>query len=198
MRSIDMKNHLALLLLAAASTGLLAQGPKHAFEAQASAVITSQDTNRMVDGGNLNGLSLGLAYRGRMGEGLHHRAFVDLTGLKARVVTGMSGAAPKHLSFGWDIIQDVGKWSVYGGVLGMRWKQTVDSQTSSDYRDLSVSGTSNTNNTPKGTKMGIRIGAERALGKDLAFRVDFHQTEFNKKLNPSWFRLGFLYKFGRL
>lgn len=193
-----MKKQLATLLLATAATGLLADDPKHAFEAQASAVIASADTTRMVDGGNLNGMSFGLAYRGKLGDGLHHRAFVDLTGLKGRIETGLSGAAPKHLSFGWDIIQDVDKWSLYGGLFGFRWKQTVDDQTSSNYRDLSVTGTSNTNNTPKGTKLGVRIGAERALTRDLAFRMDFTQTEFNKKLNPSWFRLGLIYKFGRM
>lgn len=190
-----MKNTLALLALATLASPLAADGPKHSFEVQASAVIAAQDTNRMVDGNNLTGSSIGIAYRGRMAEGLFHRIRVDLTGMKAMVETGMSGAAPKHLSVGWDIIQEMGNWSIYGGVLGMNWKQTVDDRTSNNYRDLNLAGTSNFNNTPKGTKFGARLGAERALTKNLAFSVTFTHTEFNKKLNPSWYSLGFVYKF---
>ena len=193
-----MKNIRTLLTLSLLASPILADGPKHAFEVQASAVIASQDTNRMIDGNNLTGSSIGIAYRGQLGEGLYHRVRLDATGMKAKVETGMSGAAPKHLSLGWDIIQDVGKWSFYGGLLGQKWSQTVDDQTSSAYRDMNLAGTSNGNGTPKGTKFGARIGVERALNKDFAFFAGYTQVEFNRRLNPGWYNLGLIYKFGRL
>ena len=114
-----MKNIRTLIALSFLALPLLADGPKHAFEVQASVVVASQDTNRIIDGNNLTGSSVGIAYRGELAAGLYHRVRLDATGLKAKVETGMSGAAPKHLSRGWDIIQDAGKWSFYGGVIGM-------------------------------------------------------------------------------
>ncbi|MBI4912828.1 MAG: hypothetical protein HY823_08815 [Acidobacteria bacterium] len=193
-----MNRQIAFVLLTAVAPGLSAEDPKHAFEAHVSTLFASQDTVRMVEGGKLSGMSVGLAYRGQLNAGLHHRVFVDLTGLRAKAETGMSGSAPKHLGFGWDIIQDVNKWSFYAGLFGIRWKQAVDQQTTNDYRDLASSGTTNYNNTPKGTKFAMRLGAERALTKDFCIRVDYTQTEFNKKLNPGWYSLGLLYKFGRM
>jgi hypothetical protein len=190
-----MKNIRTLLTLSLLASPLLADGPKHGFEAQASLVIASQDTNRMVDGNNLTGTSVGVAYRGELAAGLFHRVHVDLTGMKAKPETGMSGAAPKHLSFGWDIMQDVGKWSFYGGILGIKWSQSIDDRTSTNYRDLNLAGTSNSNNSPKGTKFGARFGVERSLTKNLCFVLGYTQTEFNKKLNPAWYSLGLSYRF---
>ena len=165
------------------------------FEAQASAVIAAQDTNRMVSGNNLTGATLGVGLRHELAAGLSQRLTVNLLGMKGAFGTGLEGAAPKHLNIGWDIIQDVDKWSFYGGVLGIKWKQTIDANTLNAYRDFNAAGTANGNNEPKGWKFGGRLGVERALTKHVSFSMNFTQTEFNKKLNPSWYSLGFLYKF---
>jgi len=171
-----------------------AQAPAHALEAQASLVSVSPETLRIVDGRSLAGLALGLAYRGRLQDtGLQHRVHLDLLGLRTTEATGMEGAAPKHLEFGWDLLFPKGRWTLYAGFQGIRWKQSLDDQTSNDFRDYSLTGT-RLMNSPQGTKLGARVGAEFALRPGFAAFAGYTQTELNKKHNPGWFSLGVTYR----
>ncbi|MBI4911786.1 MAG: hypothetical protein HY823_03530 [Acidobacteria bacterium] len=173
----------------------LAQEPQHFLEAQASLLNVSPETRRLVDGRSLAGLSLGVAYRGRlMAGGLQHRVHLDLLGLRAQETTGMEGAAPKHLEFGWDLIFPRGNWSFYSGFLGIRWKQSVDDKTTDEFRDLNLAGTKDNLNAPKGTKFGARLGLEYAFRKDFSVFGSYTQTEFNKLHNPGWWSLGVVYR----
>lgn len=168
---------------------------QHFLEAQASLVSVAPETRRLVAGGSLAGTSLGIAYRGRLQiSGVEHRIHLDLLGLRAKEETGMEGAAPKHVEFGWDLISTYGKWSFFGGLQGIRWKQTVDAQTSTQFRDLSQTGTTNYFNSPKGTKVGARLGLEYSVRTDLSVAASYTQTEFNKMHNPGWWSLGVVYK----
>lgn len=173
----------------------LAEEPRHIVEAQASLVSVAPETRRMVAGRALAGTSLGIAYRGQMQPGVfEHRVHLDLLGLRAKEETGMDGAAPKHFSFGWDLIYLKGKWSIYTGLQGMRWKQSIDAQTGTEYRDYNEAGTVKYLNSGRGTKVGGRVGLEYALHKDISLFTGYTQTEFNKKYNPGWWNVGVLYR----
>lgn len=187
--------NLRSLALAALALPAMAAEPRHALEAQVSLVSVAPETRRLVDGRALAGASFGIAYRGQLQPGvLGHRAHLDLMGLRAKEVTGMDGAAPKHLSFGWDLIYLQRKWSVYFGLQGTRWKQSIDAQTGSEFRDYNEAGTVKYSNSGTGTKIGGRLGVEYGLRPDLSLFAGYTQTEFNKKHNPGWFNLGVVYR----
>lgn len=190
--------HLIPLLAAGLTTlAAAAEPPRHALEVQASVVAVSPETRRLIVDNVLGpslGTSVGIAYRGLLpSAGLEHRLHLDLLGLKAQESTGMEGANPKHLSFGWDVIFRRGGFNIYSGFLGQRWKQSLDDQTSNDFRDYSLTG-ARLMNSPRGTKLGGRIGAEFALRPRVAAFVSYTQTELNKKHNPGWFSFGVVYR----
>ena len=194
-----MNHWKAIAALAAISLPALAQASEHTLEGQLSTVLVSPETRRLVQGSSVTGsslgTSLGIAYRGRLPvSGIQHRIHVGLLGLKAKEATGMDGAAPKHLSFGWDLLSGYGDWTFYGGLLGQRWKQSVDAQTTSEFRDWNQAGTVNYLNSPKGTKLGARLGAELAIHAKFSLFTSYTQTEFNKKHNPGWWNLGVVYR----
>lgn len=180
--------------LVAMALPLLAQDARHALEAQASLVSVAPETRRLINGRALAGTSLGLAYRGEIRPGLEQRIHVDLMGLRAAEVTGMDGAAPKHLELGWDVLFLRGKWSFFSGIVALRWKQSIDDKTSDGFRDYNIAGTTNNYNSAAGTKLGARVGAEYAFRKDLSGFVAFTHTEFNKQHNPAWWQIGVAYK----
>lgn len=178
----------ALLSLLALPLSAAGNDPAFGFEATGSVVIASQDTNRLLSNNNLAGTILGVGFRAQIHPGLNHRLHLNLMGLKAAQDTGMSGAAPKHLVFGWDIMQDVGKWSFFGGVMGVKWKQDIQADTAPKYQGL--------RGEPKGTKFGARIGAEYAHTPNLHSTFSYNQTEFNRDINPGWWGVGLTYRFG--
>lgn len=181
---------LAILALPA-----LAGEPVHSIEGQASLVSVAPETRRLVNGRALAGTSFGIAYRGPIRSGdLEHRIHLDLMGLRAAEVTGMDGAAPKHFCFGWDLLYPRGKWSAYFGLQGTRWKQSIDAQTGTEFRDYNEAGTVKYLNSGSGTKIGARLGLEYGLRGNLRLFAGYTQTEFNKKHNPGWFNLGVTYR----
>lgn len=188
---MNMKS-LALALLAVPA---LAGESRHSIEAQASMVSVAPETRRLVDGRALAGTSFGIAYRGPLQAGvLEHRVHVELMGLRAKEITGMEGSAPKHFIYGWDLIYLQGKWSAYFGLQGMRWKQSIDAATGTEFRDYNEAGTVKYLNAGKGTRIGARFGLEYSLRKDISLFAGYTQTEFNKKHNPGWFNLGVMYR----
>ena len=183
------------LALAALAVPALAGETRHSLEAQASLVSVAPETRRLVDGRALSGTSIGIAYRGHLQPGgLDHRVHLDLMGLRAKEITGMDGAAPKHFCFGWDLIYPQGRWSAYFGLQGTRWKQSIDAQTGTEFRDTNEAGTVKYLNSGKGTKIGARLGLEYGIRGNLSLFAGYTQTEFNKKYNPGWFNLGVVYR----
>ena len=185
-----------------------------AVEANVSAVIATQDMTKMVAGSsvsgtntaNLAGASLGAALRIPISEDFGHRIHVNLMGFKGTSGSGLESSAPKHLYLGWDLTQKFGKdWTLFGGLMAVKWKQDTSKITDPNYGDIArpsgspqlFSASVNTNNSAKGTKLGARIGVEKALSKAWAFSLSFQQTEFNKIYTPSWLNVGFTYRFGK-
>lgn len=184
-----------------------------ALEVSGSAVIATQDMKKMVadnsaggtHGANLAGTTLGAALRIPVSEDFGYRVHANLLGFKGTTGSGLESAAPRHLYGGLDATQQLGKgWMVYGGLMAVKWKQDEDKITNPNYGDIArASGntqlfpsTNNTNNSPKGVKLGVRVGVEKALSKSWAFNASFQQVEFNKIYNPSWLNVGLTYKFG--
>ncbi len=178
---------IAILPLLALS---LAAGEDRPFglEASSSLVIASQDMNKLTDGGNLAGYTLGLGLRSQIKPGLNHRLHVDLMSFRGGRQTGLEGASPKHMLFGWDILQDLGKWTVFGGLMGVKWKQDIKSDTLAVYQGL--------RGEAKGVKFGARIGAEYAITPNWHSTISYNQSEFNRNLNPGWWGVGLTYRFG--
>lgn len=178
---------LALLALIA----MPAMAQTVSFETGATAVIAVGDLNRMIRSNNLTGYTIGGAVVIEPKAGLGHRFHLDLMSIRGRDGTGLEGSSPKHLQFGYDVLyQATEKLSVYGGFIGMKWKQDETKATLPDYNDLN-----NRNNLGKGTKLGARIGVEYSYTKNWKGVFGFTQTEFNKKFQPSWFSLGLTYRF---
>lgn len=187
--------NLKRLALAVLALPAVAGESRFTLEAQASLVSVAPETRRLVDDHALAGNSFGFSIRGPVQAGiLDHRVHLDLLSLQAKAATGMDGPAPKHLSFGWDLIYMKGKASFYFGLMGMRWRQSIDPETGTDFRDTNEAGTVRYLNSGKGTKLGARAGVEYPLSKDFNFFVGFSQTEFNKKYNPAWFNVGVVYR----
>ena len=181
-----------ITLLALAAVPALAQTP--GFEANASLVIGVNDMTRITSGNDLAGQSLDFAFRLDMSKGFAHRFHLGLLGIKGKPGSGLEGASPKHLMLGYDVMHDFGKWTFYGGLLAIKWKQDDAKTTDPAFGDFGV-GTANTNNKPKGTKLGGRIGAEYAFTPHWRGVFGYNQTEFNKKYQPGWWSLGVTYRF---
>jgi len=178
-----------LALLALVAMPAMAQGVH--FEAGGAAALAVGDLNLMTRTGNLAGYTLGGAIVLEPAAGLGHRFHLDLMSIRGKDGTGLESASPKHIQFGYDVVyQSTEKLSVYGGFIGMKWKQNTATATDPDYSDLN-----NKNNLGKGTKLGARIGLEYAYSKHWKGVLGFTQTEFNKKRQPAWVSLGLTYRF---
>ncbi len=178
---------LAILPLLALSL-TAGEGRPLGLEASSSLVIASQDMNKLTNGANLAGYTLGLGLRSQIKPGLNHRLHVDLMSFRGGRFTGLEGASPKHLIFGWDITQDMGRWTIFGGLMGVKWKQDIKSDTLPVYQGL--------RGEAKGVKFGARIGAEYAITDHWRSTFSYNQTEFNRDLNPGWWGVGLNYRFG--
>lgn len=196
---MNLKRFFALPL---AALPLLAQAPAQEplpLEASLNTVIASQDMNKLVRSNNLAGYTLGLALRAEAKPGLNLRFHINLMSIRGADGTGLKNANRPHFFGGMDVMQDLGsKWSVYGGLLGMQWKQNKNQATNPSFNNSlpASSGFPNGgNNYTEGTKFGYRVGAEYSLTKDLRCNLGFTQAEFNKVYNPSWYSLGVTYRF---
>jgi len=182
-----------------------------AVEVSANAVVASQGMNQMVVGNNLAGTSFGLGLQIPITPSFGHRIHVNVMSMRGVAGSGMedSGhfyqAKPQHLYAGWDITQKLGKkWTVYGGLMAMKWKQDDAQITNPNFGDIArpsgsvilFPSSTNTNNSAKGTKLGARIGVERPLARGVSMNFSYQQTEFNKIYNPGWFNMGLTYRFG--
>lgn len=164
------------------------------FEANVSLAIGVGDMARLTSGNDLAGSSIDLGVRLDMADGFSHRFHVGLLGVKGKPGTGLEGAAPKHLMFGYDVMQEFKKWTFYGGLMAVKWKHDDGTTTDPNFGDIVV-GTTSTNNSPKGTKLGARIGTEYAFTNNLRGVLGYNQTEFNKRYQPGWWNLGVTFRF---
>ena len=155
------------------------------FEFNLNAVIANGDMNRMVRSNNLAGYTLGFGVRSEIRPGLNARLHLALMSIRGGDGTGLENANRPQTTGGLDIMQDMAKWTFYGGLTATQWKQGPNSTLPA------FSGT----NTTNGVKLGYRIGAEYLFTKSLRANMAFNQGEFNKVLNPSWYSLGITYRF---
>lgn len=181
------------------------------LEGNLSLMFATQDMNKMVAPNSilgahttsLAGTALGGAIRLPVSETFSHRFHLNLLGFKGNPGSGLENARPRHWYGGYEACQRVGgAWTVFGGMFAIDWNEDADRVTDPNYGDISrLSGnpllfpaTSNTNNSPKGLKLGARFGVERSFGKSWSVHATFHQSEFNKIYTPSWILLGFTYR----
>lgn len=177
------------LILAVAALPALAQSR---WEATGTFVLASGDMNRMVDTSMLAGYSFGGGVRFEINPKLHHRLHAEAMSIRGKLGTGLQGRrVPRHYTLGYDVVsQRNEKWAIFGGPFLMKWSVNSASATLPDYTDGGAR-----NNQGKGWKLGARLGAEYSYTANLKGVLSFNQTEFNKKLNPSWFSAGFAYRF---
>jgi opacity protein-like surface antigen len=150
--------------------------------------------NKISSGNDIVGQSLDFAYRFERTGGFAHRFHLGALGLKGKPGTGLEGSTPKHLMLGYDAVQSYTKWTFYGGLMAFKWKQDDGKITDPNFGDFG-SGTANTNNKAKGTKLGARVGVEYAFTSSWRGVLGYNQTEFNKKYQPGWWNLGVTYRF---
>jgi hypothetical protein len=169
------------------AASLMAEDPasSNPFEFNLNVVIANGDLNRMVRSNNLAGYTLGFGARSELRPGLNTRLHLALMSIRGADKTGLENANRPQTTGGLDIMQDVDKWTFYGGLTATQWKQGPNPTLPA------FSGA----NTTNGVKMGYRIGAEYAFSKNIRANMAFNQAEFNKVLNPSWYSLGLTYRF---
>ena len=180
-----------LMVLPMLATPLMAEDSTagNPFEFNLNAVIANGDMNRMVRSNNLAGYTLGFGVRSEIRPGLNARLHLALMSIRGGDRTGLENANRPQTTGGLDIMQDIAKWSFYGGLTATQWKQGPNPTLPA------FSNTPAGNNISGGVKMGYRIGAEYSFTKSLRANVAFNQAEFNKVLNPSWYSLGLTYRF---
>jgi hypothetical protein len=184
-------------LLALASLPGMAQSP---FEMNVSLLTGIQDMNRLSSSNDLVGTSLAFGLRLEIKPGLSHRIHLGALGIKSKPETGMGSSSPRHIHFGWDVMQELSpKWTAFGGLTGTKWKheETNNARFSDRGIDYPQGSTTvrYTNNSPKGTKLGARLGLEYNFSANLKGTISFSQSEFNKLYNPGWFSWGVTYRF---
>lgn len=181
----------ALLALGFAALPLAAQtspssssnaGP---FEANLALNLATADTKKLSSGSNPTGYLLGLGYRAELHPGLSSRLHLGFMSFSGKEGSGLENKKRPQLHFGWDLMKDYGRLSLFGGLTGTQWKQSVNASLP-DFTGA---------NRAEGIKLGARIGAEFQLGRGFLAQVTFDQTEFNRKFNPSWSSAGVVYRF---
>jgi len=190
-----MKLIRTMSLLALAALPGMAQSP---FEVNAGALLTAGNMRRMVTGNDLTGSAISFAGRFEIKPGTDHRFHFGLLGVKFKTGSGLEGAAPKHLHFGYDIVHQLSpKTTFFGGLTGTKWKQDEAKATDPLFKDQPTSSNLNASgdNRPRGVKLGARIGLQFAHTAHLSTVVSFTHSEFNKKFNPGWFNVGITWRF---
>lgn len=154
------------------------------FEFGVNTIIANADMNKMVRSNNLAGYAVSAAYRVEMQQGLDARAYISMMSLRGKDGSGLQNPSRPHTQIGLDVVQNLSKWSVFGGISTIQWKQGL----ATDPRFVGTNSVTN-------MKLGIRLGAEYAFGNGVSGTLVFNQAEFNKVLNPSWYAVGVTYRF---
>lgn len=188
-----MKLFRTIPLLALGVLPAFAQTP--GFEANVSTMIGVGDMTRITSANDLVGNSLELGFRLDMADGVAHRFHLGAFGVKGKPGTGLEGSSPKHFVVGYDIMKDFKKWSFYGGLMAVKWKQDDGKITDPAFGDIVPGSATNNNNKGKGTKFGARIGTEYIFNAHWRGVIGYNQTEFNKRYQPGWWNLGVTYRF---
>lgn len=177
----------ALLFTGLGSLPLAAQATteRGPFEASLTSTIATADTKKISSGSNPTGYLLGLAHRMEFYPGLGSRIHLGFMSFSGKEGSGLENRKRPQLHFGWDLMKDYGRLSLFGGLTGTQWKQSVTAS------DPNFTGA----NRAEGIKMGFRVGAEYSIGMGFSAQVSFDQTEFNRKFNPSWVGIGAVYRF---
>jgi hypothetical protein len=177
----------ALLLIGLGCLPLVAQAAteRSPFEASLVSTFATADSKKISAGSNPTGYLLGLAYRMDLYPGLDSRVHLGFMSFAGKEGSGLENKKRPQLHFGWDLMKDYGRLSVFGGLTGTQWKQSVTASAPDFIGD----------NRAEGIKLGARVGAEYAIGKGFSAQVTFDQTEFNRKFNPSWVGIGVVYRF---
>lgn len=184
---MNLKRLIALPLVALPLCAQSAPGG-NPFEFTGTITIANADMNKMVRSNNLAGYSLGFAARQEIKPGLNTRLHIALMSLRGNDGTGLDNASRPHVNGGLDIMQDVNRWTFFGGLTATQWKQNPNTATLPLFTGA---------NATSGVKLGYRIGAEYAFTPQVRGTLSFNQAEFNKVLNPSWYALGMTYRFGK-
>jgi len=181
------------LFLSCCALALQAAEPVWSLEAQGSLLFGTGDMHRIREEKNPAGYSVGGAARFQPNPDLSFRLHADLASIKGKPGTGLEQSGPRRTLFGLDVARDAGRFSVFGGLVGVQWKQDEAQATLREFQDYA--GTTKVNNAGRGTKLGFRIGVDFALTENVRATASFTQTEFNKLTQPSWLALGVTYRF---
>jgi hypothetical protein len=181
------RTYAALLSIGLGCLPLVAQTPaeRSPFEASLATTLATADTKKLSSGSNPTGYLLGLGYRMEHFPGLGSRIHLGFMSFSGKEGSGLENKKRPQLHFGWDFMKEYGRLSVFGGLTGTQWKQSVTAS-NPDFTGA---------NRAEGIKMGARVGAEYVIGNGFSAQVTFEQTEFNRKFNPSWVGIGAVYRF---
>jgi len=200
MRITDPLKYIGILAIVSMSTFVTAQSTS--YDLTISGVIANGDLNKMVQSNNLAGHTFGVGYKIPFANNTHTRIHANLFGVKGVVGSGISNPTRYAFNMGIDLMTEYKGITVYGGLFGMSWRQNIVSATNYLYNNTTTQTSSSPTNTYGGNnlagndvKYGARIGLEYPLNKELMINFNFSQTEFNKVYSPSWFALGFTYRF---
>jgi hypothetical protein len=181
------------LLLSCCALALSASDSTWSLEPQASFLFGTGDMRRLREDKNPAGYTLGGALRYQSSADFSLRLHANLFSMRGKIGSGLENDAPIRSFYGLDVARDAGRWSVYGGLVGVQWKQARREATLKEFSDFV--GSTYYNNSSKGLKMGFRVGVDYALTDEVRATVSFTQTEFNKLYQPSWLAVGMVYRF---
>jgi hypothetical protein len=155
------------------------------FEANLTTIIAMADTKKISSGSNPAGYLVGLAYRTDLYPTMDARLHLGFMSFAGKEGSGLENRKRPQLHFGLDLMKTYDRLSIFGGLTGTQWKQSVNAT------DPNFTGF----NRATGIKLGARMGGEFLIGQGFAAQLTFEQTEFNRKFNPSWIGAGIAYRF---
>lgn len=197
---MKIRRHLTALLmpLVLGFTSLLGQ----TYDVTASSVVANGDLNKMVRSNNLAGYTFGFGYKIAYGSSVNLRTHFNLIGVKGKLGSGISNTDRYAFQMGLDIMQERNGVTYYAGLTGISWRQDLSKATDFLFTNSTTqSSSSNTtflggdNRAGNDVKWGFRVGLEYPITKTLFVNVNFNQTEFNKVFSPSWYSVGFTYRY---
>jgi hypothetical protein len=197
---INMSKYILFLVMFFTGPSISAQSTS--YDLTFSSVIANGDLNKMVRSNNLAGYTFGVGYRIPFANNTHTRIHANLFGVKGVVGSGIDNTNRFAFNMGVDLMTEYRGITLYGGLFGMSWRQNIVTATNYLYNNTTSQTSSSPTNTYGGNnlagndvKYGGRIGLEYPLSKELMINFNFSQTEFNKVFSPSWYALGFTYRF---
>lgn len=197
---MKIRRHLPALLmpLVLGFTNLMGQ----TYDVTASSVVANGDLNKMVRSNNLAGHTFGFGYKIAYGPSVNLRTHFNLIGIKGIIGSGISNTNRYAFQMGLDIMQERNGVTYYAGLTGISWRQDLSKATNYLFNNSTVqSSSSNTsflggdNRAGNDVKWGFRAGLEYPVTKTLFLNLNFNQTEFNKVFSPSWYSVGFTYRY---